>query len=145
MMRLAITGYPKAGKSTLAERLAKKFGIPHYATDSLIGVLDWSPLSEEVSKWFDRPGNWIIEGVAVPRALRKWRLRNPDKAPPLDQYLLLDYASPELSKGQRSMGTGVMTVHRELEPWLGALVRHVPRLDLSEATSTPAPEAPALR
>lgn len=118
-MRIAITGYPKAGKSTLAAQLAKQSGAKVLHTDDLIGSHDWPALSEAVSHWFDAPGDWIIEGVAVPRALRKWSARNPGKSAPVDKYVYLDHVTPRLSTAQLAMGKGIVSVHRSIAPWLG--------------------------
>lgn len=79
-MRLIIAGGPKRGKTTLAHQIGDSCDIPIYSTDSLIASHDWSAASYEVMKWFSRPDEWIIEGVAVPRAIRKW-FRDKSAAP----------------------------------------------------------------
>lgn len=76
-MRIVITGAPGAGKTTLAETLAKVLGCPIYHTDDTKDM-EWSAASEAVSYWFARPDPWIIEGVTVPRAFRKWIARHID-------------------------------------------------------------------
>jgi hypothetical protein len=117
--RIVITGGPRTGKTTLSESLGDRCGhnnIRH--TDDLIGKLDWSAASLEVSRWFDEPGPWIIEGVAVSRALRKWREAHPGEPPPVDQVIYLHTPYEALSKGQATMAKGVETVHAEIEPWL---------------------------
>ena len=78
----------------------------------------WSEASEEVSHWFDAPGPWIIEGVAVPRALRKWRARNPGLPPPADRLILLTKVHRDLPPGAIKMGKGMDTVMEELCGWL---------------------------
>lgn len=119
-MRIAITGPPKAGKSTLAVTLSRVLGIPVYHTDELKN-LDWSTASEEVSMWFSRPDPWIIEGVTVPRALRKWKARHNELIePPLDRLVLLATPrEPLLLQGQRTMATQVLELIQEYRPWIG--------------------------
>lgn len=123
MSRILITGGPKTGKTTLALSMALKSrgGGRVRSTDSLIATMDWSAASAEVSTWLDDPGPWIIEGVAVPRALRKWLASHPDPAnKPADQIIVMATARRPLSPGQVAMGKGVDTVWREVEPQLVA-------------------------
>lgn len=121
-MRVVICGWPGAGKSTFAKELGEKLGVTPKATDA-VRHLGWSECSEEVSHWFDEPGPWIVEGIAVPRALRKWHERNPDKEPPFEKFYNMRHPNPaELKQGQSTMGKGHDTVLRELEEWLGALL-----------------------
>lgn len=119
--RIIICGWPNSGKSAHAEELSAKLGIPVKHTDSLIRTMQWSEVSETVSRWFDEPGPWIIEGVAVPRALRKWRARNPDaEGVPFDQLIVMPEPDTEgMKPGQVSMGRGHDTVLRQLEEWIG--------------------------
>lgn len=118
MTRIAITGGPKTGKTTLAlsKRMEMACDVMH--TDDLIGKLDWSDASAEVARWMDEPGPWIIEGVAVSRALRKWRDNHPGERPPVDRVVYLSEPHESLSTGQASMAKGVRKVHDEIEPWL---------------------------
>ena len=51
------------------ELVAEFLGKP----DDLIDTHEWSAASAEVARWLDDEGPWIIEGVAMSRALRKWR------------------------------------------------------------------------
>lgn len=138
MSRICITGGPKTGKTTLTGRLFEshetcrglhcpridgslrdghRCGEPCH-TDDLIGSHDWSEASQAVSEWFDAPGPWIIEGVVVSRALRKWRDQHPGQAPPVDRVIFLYMPYEPLSKGQNAMAKGVATVHEEIESWL---------------------------
>lgn len=125
-MRIVICGWPGSGKSEYAKELGSKFGVTPRATDSLVKTHDWSAASLVVSTWFDEPGPWIIEGVAVPRALRKWHLRNPDADPPFDNLVIMPHpdeaARLAMKQGQITMGRGHDTVLRELEEWLGPLL-----------------------
>lgn len=124
MDRIIITGWPRSGKSTLAKKIGEDFGIEPKSTDSLIHELSWTEVSSMVAEWFDLPGPWIIEGVAVMRALRKWHWRyGPDVPPPCDFLYIIDRPlGVELKPGQISMGKGIDTVFAEIEQWLGATV-----------------------
>ena len=126
MTRICITGGPRTGKTTLSGALygdqwaadSDKCG-PVFHTDDLIGKVDWSAASQHVAEhWLTEPGPWIIEGVAVSRALRKWRDAHPGEPPPVDRVIYLTEPHESLSKGQQSMAKGVASVHAEIEPWL---------------------------
>jgi dephospho-CoA kinase len=122
-MRIIICGWPGSGKSTLANELASRLGVTPRATDSLVRTNEWSEVSRIVSHWFDEPGPWIIEGVAVPRALRKWCLRHPGEDPPCDQLIVMPIPdATDMKPGQITMGKGHDTVLRELEDWLGHML-----------------------
>lgn len=112
MSRIVIIGWPKSGKTTLA----RTFGT-FRSTDS---VMDrgWSEASEIVATWFDAPGSWVIEGVAVPRALRKWRDRHRGYKPPVDKVIRLGTLKAPIASGAATMGKGIDTVFAEIEPWL---------------------------
>ncbi len=107
--RLIITGGPRTGKTTLGGK-----GARHCDDAAHLG---WSEASQEVSTWLDAKGPWTIEGVAAPRALRKWLERNP-KGKPCDRVLVLQAPFTELTKGQFSMTKGVTTVLVEIVPEL---------------------------
>lgn len=113
MTRIAITGGPRTGKTTLAHRLGGN--VRH--TDDIIH-LGWSGASQAACGWLDDPGPWIIEGVAVSRALRKWRDQHPGCPPPVDRVIFLAEPRETLAYGQRVMASGVRTVHDEIESWL---------------------------
>jgi hypothetical protein len=117
MSRTVIIGWPGTGKTTLAQKMGGG-----RSTDETIDMgLDWSAGSLEVSAWFDRPGPWIVEGVAVPRALRKWHANNPGLPPPVDNIIVLRTVHKDLTNGQISMGKGIDTVMREIESWLASV------------------------
>jgi GTPase SAR1 family protein len=118
MTRICITGGPRTGKTTLATQLCATEYDRVRHTDDLIGRHDWSAASAEVATWLDEPGPWIIEGVSVSRALRKWREGHPGDPPPVDRVIYLETPHEPLSKGQSAMAKGVATVHAEIEDWL---------------------------
>jgi len=112
-MRLAIAGGPRCGKTTAA----RKIGGAVYSTDDLID-LGWSEASEAASEWFDLDApSFVVEGVAVPRALRKWLARNPDGRP-CDQVRWMGDPFERLTRGQAVMFSGCSTVMREIVPEL---------------------------
>lgn len=118
-MRIVITGPPKSGKSALAGIIAPVLGFKVYATDTLIGDADWSQASEIVGVWFNIEGPWILEGVTVPRALRKWKLEHPGAPPPFERFIYIETPKVMLPKpGQRSMAKAIATVAEELRPWI---------------------------
>lgn len=106
-MRIAIAGGPRCGKTTLAAKLGE---ARH--TDDVMS-LGWSDASAAVAGWFDAAGPWIIEGVAVPRALRKWLASHPDGKPADIVYWLGEpFVLP--TKGQTTMGRGCSRVWGEI-------------------------------
>lgn len=124
-MRIVIAGGPRTGKTTLSAQLGRKLGTPVYHTDDLlssapVGALkrrdNWSGQSDEVARWFDRPGSWIIEGVTVPRALRKWLAAN--KGLPCDKVIWLKTAKASRNKGQETMASGCDSVFQAILPVL---------------------------
>lgn len=108
-MKILIAGWPKVGKTTFASSLLAQLPdsrVRH--TDDLIGTLEWSAASLEVSRWIDEPGPWIIEGVSVPRALRKWLERSPGL--PADIMYWSSTPRIPLNPGQSAMGKGCNAV-----------------------------------
>ncbi len=107
-MKIAIVGSPKSGKTTFSSSLVGN--IKH--TDDLIS-LGWSEASEKASFWFDENID-VVEGVAVPRALRKWLERNKTGKPVDKIIILVNAPFCELSKGQAIMAKGIVTVWNEI-------------------------------
>jgi len=107
-MRLLIAGVPSAGKTTLAGEVGGR--VIH--TDDYI-ELGWSESSLAVSHLFDEEGPWVIEGVIVPRALRKWLGRN-EEGKPADRVIFLNDPRQALSKGRAGMAKGCRTVWLEV-------------------------------
>jgi hypothetical protein len=115
--RYVIAGGPRTGKSTLAVRAGERHALEVRHADSLVQSHDWGDDSREVSRWFDAPGAWIVEGVSTPRALRKWLKANPEKTLDATVIYLRDPIQVR-SKGQTAMANGVATVWREVVPEL---------------------------
>lgn len=116
-MQILIAGVPRAGKTTLAERLGGEHRLKPLHTDDLID-LGWSGASSVASSWMSRPGSWILEGVAVPRALRKWLVGN--SGVPADVVYWLESERETLAAGQLAMAAGCRTVWGEILPDLTA-------------------------
>lgn len=111
--RICIIGGPRTGKTTLAGTMSN---VLH--TDDLIGQFDWSGVSEHVAAdWLARPGPWVIEGVAVVRALRKWLAANAEGVP-CERVIVLAKPLVEISKRQASMAKGHEKVWQEVKPLL---------------------------
>jgi hypothetical protein len=125
--RIVITGSPRAGKTSLSETLGRELGLAPRHTDETMALFPdllpserWSAQSAEVATWFGAPGRWIIEGVVVPRALRKWLKVHPAPEKPCDAALFLERPAQELSKGQETMRKGIATVWGEIRAELEA-------------------------
>lgn len=110
--RTLIIGGPGTGKTTLAASMGE------YRSSDEVMHLGWSESSAEVANWFNEPGPWVIEGVAVPRALRKWMQANPGMPPPVDRVIYLQTVHRRLSPQAKAMGKGVNTVLNQIMPWL---------------------------
>lgn len=76
--RVVITGWPRAGKTTLATRLEAS-GIQVEHTDFLIASHAWSDASAAVALRMREPGPWCFEGVTALRAIRKAALAHPGR------------------------------------------------------------------
>jgi hypothetical protein len=121
--RVVVGGGPRVGKSTLARKLAND-GRPVRCTDEGID-LGWSKASEHVATWLDATGPWIVEGVAVARALRKWLASHPDGRP-CDLLLGSSVPRADRTPGQVTMGKGCETVLAEIR---GELARRGVRIE----------------
>lgn len=102
--RLAITGPPSCGKTTLTLKLDDGKRTVFHNDD--FKHLDWSEASERVAKDINEcDGPLIVEGVTVPRALRKGMK--------VDAVLWLHKPHIEQKPGQVVMGRGMETVLKE--------------------------------
>ena len=69
-MIIAITGYPKAGKSTLANRVAEKYNLELIHTDDYIDQFPFKDVPLELITRFENKNDFVIEGVQVSRMLK---------------------------------------------------------------------------
>lgn len=113
--RTVIGGGPRVGKTSLAARL-EAIGIPVEHTDDLIGVFEWSALSEHVAHRMAEPSPWIWEGAATVRALRKALAMRPER--PCDLLVWMRGAWVPLTPGQAGLAKGCESVLREIRPEL---------------------------
>ncbi len=123
VQRVCVTGAPKSGKTTFALGNELLTGVPTFHTDDLGG--EWSAVSRRAASWLEQDGPWLIEGVRVPHALRKWLLAHPE-GKPCDVLIVLDDRDG-MSDKQRAMGVGIATILAEILPELkrrGVEVRH---------------------
>lgn len=131
-MRLCITGGPKTGKTTLALKLANPGAegpldpslpsqIPLIHGDDYLS-LGWSESTDHLAVLLQMSEPWIMEGVQIPRAIRK-ALKNDPDTKPCDKLILLvtrrDGEHPK--QGQESMRKGIQTVLAEILPDLERL------------------------
>lgn len=104
--RIAITGAPSTGKTTLTLKLDD--GKRRIFHNDDFKHLEWSAASEHIAKEVnEHEGPCIVEGVTVPRALRKGMR--------VDTVLWLSKPWKEQKPGQVAMGKGCRTV---LNEWL---------------------------
>lgn len=116
--RVLIVGGPKTGKTTLADQLSKSNGYPVTHTDDFIEK-GWSEASAHVAELLQKPGPWIIEGVAGTRALRK--MLNQAAKPPDIHVIRLTEPHTARSTGQVTMAKGEQTVWAGIEDKLKEL------------------------
>lgn len=148
MTRIVILGGPKTGKTTLARKLDEQCNHQPCGslrmTDDLIH-LGWSEASQAASLWFDEPGPWIIEGVAIVRALRKWRDQHPGERPPVDRVIRLTTPHVALWGGQIAMMKGEHTVWtKDVEPWMRQYDVRIDHGDEPAREGTPPGTSPPL-
>ena len=96
-MKIVIAGHPKTGKTTIAGQFAEA-GYKVYHTDDVI-ELGHGADSQAVSEWFDESGEWVVEGVTGPRAVRKWLDRHPGLPFPALVFYLREQVVPWDNKG----------------------------------------------
>ncbi len=115
-MRVVIAGGPRVGKSTFALELSKVKSLALRSTDDLM-KLDWHRVSDEVARWFDESGPWVIEGVRTIHALRKWLQTHPE-GKPCDVVFWMDHERCQLTSGQTTMARGCKTIWDEIRECL---------------------------
>ncbi len=101
--KVAITGGPKVGKTTLAKMIIDR---PVLHTDDQRGETEWSKQSENVMVMVNaQHGKCVIEGVRVPHALRKGMK--------VDAVIYLTHPWVEQTPRQFGMSKAVRTVFNE--------------------------------
>lgn len=130
--RILVSGGPRTGKTSLGKSLLAlcQEETRLRSTDDLIGQLEWSEASQEVSRWMSEPGPWIIEGVAVERALRKWLAENGTTLPFDLWIVLLDPIVP-LTPRQSAMSKACETIRGPVLSEVNARMKrlsHAPRV-----------------
>lgn len=115
--RVIIAAGPRTGKGTLSTRASERFNRRVRYADSLIGKVPESEMSDEVVKWLNEPGDWIIEGVIGPRVIRKWLKQNPGKTP---DFTVVHFRGPVQTQNDRhkAQHKGVETVWNQVLPEL---------------------------
>jgi hypothetical protein len=116
--RAVLVGGPRSGKTSVAVRASERYAREAMHPDNLIDRLEWSALSSEVATWLDKPGEWVMEGVATVRAVRKWLAANPGDTPPPFTLVWMGEALQRRSVGQSSMSKGIATIWNEILPEL---------------------------
>lgn len=128
--RYILIGGPRTGKSTYASRLRDLgYGVVcadpiNRAKDVIPGVeylpaelgdpQAWSLASEYIATvLMARPGPWVLEGVAMARALRKWLPLHPGELPAEHVVVFAEAMAPQ-SEGQRRMSVGVASVFAQV-------------------------------
>jgi hypothetical protein len=115
--RICICGGPRVGKTRLSAIVASELGLDPMTvrhTDELVGVLEWSETSDEVARWLEEPGPWVVEGVATIRACRKFLTAHPGKLP-CDRLIILNHPLEARGPGQEAMARGHTTIFAGIE------------------------------
>lgn len=145
MQRLVITGWPRAGKTTLANKLkeTRLYDLEQVDSKSVYHLdvlfrennLGWSEQSDTAAMLFNAlpiGESWIVEGVTAIRAIRKWLVGREPGAKPFNRVLYIagpyDKSKP-LTPGQRAMGAGCDTALSDVT-W--ELTRRGIRVDVIE-------------
>ncbi len=113
---IMIAGASGTGKSTLAKAMAAELGLPVLPTDDFIGM-GWSEASQYVADLIADGAARIVEGVAVPRALRK-ALAARTGVKPCDRLIVLTTPRREQTPKQVTQGKGALTVLDAIIPAL---------------------------
>jgi len=137
--RHILVGGPRSGKSTFARAL-RECGVPTFCADPASTVKQpeegvtylpdafaapgmWSEATDLIAaEWLSMPGPWLIEGVAMARALRKWLRTAPPGELPCERVIYFDRPLVAQSEGQRRMGVAVRTVFDQISGRLKPIV-----------------------
>lgn len=102
--RIMVAGWSGTGKTTLARKIAESTGMPLLSTDDYI-QLGWSEASEHIANLLADGVPRVVEGVAVPRVLRKMLRANP-LVKPCDRLIVLQFARRPQTAEQAAQGRG---------------------------------------
>jgi adenylate kinase family enzyme len=111
-LRIVIAGGPRTGKTTVARELASALRVPLRHTDDLIDR-GWVEAGRAAAAWLDEDGPWIVEGVAAPRALRRW-LKRHRRGRPCDVIAFFAAAVIPRTPRQDAMAKGCATTYRAI-------------------------------
>lgn len=117
--RVAIVGGPRTGKTTYARKLAAKLELPLVSTDDFI-PLGWSGSGAKAAAVIARARRLLIEGVTVPRALRRLLEDHPRRRP-VERLIILGRPKIKRTKGQEAMAKGLAKILDEILPRLRRL------------------------
>lgn len=110
-MKVMVSGPPGAGKTTVSTELAVGSGTQLFHTDDLIDVCPWGEDSRFVADEWMSKDDFIIEGCAVARSLRKFMVLHPG-VKPCDRLIVLAAPKVPLTGGRAAMAKGIQTVMR---------------------------------
>lgn len=120
-MRVCIAGGPKVGKTTLAVHLhdviLPVMTLPVLHSDEVVLDRGWSEQSDTIVEWLNKDAPWIIEGVPVLRALRKWLKANPE-GKPCDVLYWRTQPFTERTRGQETLATQCQKQYDAIVPEL---------------------------
>jgi hypothetical protein len=117
--RILIAGGPRTGKSALASKFCKQFGGTLLRTERLLSQsFTWAELAMAAQVWLHRPGPWVMEGLTVPRVIRRWYRENDAPIPCDEIYWLGIVPNMALEDGQVPVAKAVRTVWLECVPRL---------------------------
>lgn len=118
-MKLLIIGYPRSGKTTLAETQQVLMQHPYQdnrvkkiSTDDLVKQYEWSAFSDKVADLLTQPGPWIIEGCSAVRGLRKY-LKAGNK--PDFEIVWLDKPYIPLTGKQIGFAASLSSIYKECQ------------------------------
>lgn len=131
-MKIAIFGFARTGKTTLATALQKSTGLPVYHTDHFSEKYGYKNSIYVLEK--ELPESYIVEGIMIARMLRK---AEQDEsfvfAPDILYYCVSDLdtikrrckdAGAKFKDWERQ-AKGLLTIHEE---WLAMPDRHKPEI-----------------
>lgn len=103
------------GKTTLTAKLAQgsRYQVKTEQQYRELERAAWSDGSNIASFWLNERGPWILEGVTMVRALRKWLLRNPN-GKPCDLIYWMRQPKVARSPGQVSMAKACETIWNQI-------------------------------